>query len=146
MNVKVMIKNFIFPKNTHNTITSIALVILRIAFAGMLAIHGWGKLSNFEVTAQMFAPMGGTIAAVLAIFAEFFCALGVVVGLLYKLALIPMIINMSVAFFIAHGAKLTGEQNGEMAFLYLIVFVVLILTGPGKFALDNILSKFINKE
>ncbi len=136
-----MIKNFLFPKNTHNNLTSIALLVLRIAFAGMLMTHGWAKLTNFEAIAQNFAAMGGSIAAVLVVFAEFFCAAGVIVGLLYRLALIPMIINMSVAFFVAHGARLTGEQNGELAFLYLIVFVVLIITGPGKYALDRFLSK-----
>ncbi len=132
-----MIKNFLFPKNSYNDITSIAILLLRLSFAGMLITHGWGKLSNFDATAQAFSQMGGSIAAYLVVFAEFFCAMGVVAGLLYRLALIPIIINMSVAFFVAHGAKLTGENNGEMAFLYLIVFVVLILTGPGKYAIDN---------
>lgn len=135
-----MIKNFLFPSNTHNTITSLAILFLRIAFAGMLIVHGWGKLTNFEATAQGFAEMGGAPVAGLVVFAEVFCALGVVVGLLYRLALIPMIINMSVAFFMAHGAKLTGEGNGELAFLYLVAFVVLILTGPGKYAIDNFFS------
>ena len=132
-----MIRKLLFPGNTHNTVTSVAILILRLAFAGMLMTHGWGKLSNFEATAQGFEAMGGVIAVYLVVFAEFFCAMGVIVGLLYRLALIPMIINMSVAFFIAHGARLTGEQNGESAFLYLAVFVALILTGPGKYAIDN---------
>lgn len=135
-----MIKNLLFPKNTHSDLTSFAILLLRVAFAGMLMTHGWGKLTNFEATAQGFAEMGGAPAAVLVIFAEFFCALGVVTGLLYRLALIPMIINMSVAFFVAHGAKLVGEHNGEPAFLYLVVFVVLLLTGPGKYALDSFFS------
>lgn len=103
----------------------------------MLIVHGWAKLSNFEATAQSFTEMGGAPVLGLVIFAEVFCALGVVVGLLYRLALIPMIINMFVAFFVAHGGRLTGEGNGELAFLYLVVFIVLVLTGPGKYAIDN---------
>ncbi len=136
-----MIKKILFPENIHNNTTSMALLILRIVFAGMLVTHGWGKLTNFEATAQGFAQMGGAPAAALVVFAEFFCALGVFVGLLYRLALIPIIINMFIAFFIAHGAKLVGEHNGEMAFLYLGVFVALLLTGPGKYALDNFFTK-----
>lgn len=132
-----MIKNFLFPNNTHNSITSFAILFLRIAFAGMLIVHGWAKLSHFEATAQSFTEMGGAPVLGLVIFAEVFCALGVVVGLLYRLALIPMIINMFVAFFVAHGGRLTGEGNGELAFLYLVVFIVLVLTGPGKYAIDN---------
>ena len=133
-----MIKNFLFPKNTYNTITSIALLILRIAFAGMLVTHGWDKLTNFEAMSQGF--LGGSIGLSLTVFAEFFCALGVVVGLLYRLALIPMIINMSVAFIMVHHLKLVGPGNGELAFLYLVVFVVLMLTGSGKYAIDSFLS------
>ncbi len=134
-----MIKKILFPENRYNTTISILLLILRIAFAGMLAIHGWDKLIHFETTVQHFADMGGTAAATLVVFAEFFCALGVIVGLLYRLALIPVVVNMFVAFFIAHGARLTGEHNGEMAFLYLVVFVVLAIAGPGKYALDNLI-------
>jgi len=67
--------------------------------------------------------------------------LGIVTGLLYRLALIPVIINMSVAFFMAHGARLVGEHNGELAFLYLVVFVVLIFAGPGKYAIDGFFAK-----
>jgi len=136
-----MIKKIIFPKNTYDTRVSIALLILRIVFAGLLVTHGWGKLSNFDATAQQFTAMdmGGTIAAALSVFAEFFCALGVVVGLLYRLALIPMIINMTVAFIGVHKGGLMGEHSGELAFLYLAVFVALIVAGSGKFALDNFL-------
>ncbi len=141
-----MIKNFLFPGNTYNTLTSVAILFLRIAFAGMLMTHGWAKLSHFEATAQGFAEMGGAPVAGLVIFAEFFCALGVVVGLLYRLALMPMIINMSVAFILAHGAKLVGENNGEMAFLYLMAFIVLIMTGPGRYAMDHFVFSLINKK
>ncbi len=135
-----MIRKFLFPKNTHGMSTSVALLVLRIAFAGVLMTHGWAKLSDFEATAQGFAEMGGAPAAALVIFAEFFCAAGVIVGFLYRLALIPLIINMGVAFFVAHGARLTGEHSGELAFLYLTVFVVLMITGPGKYAIDNLFT------
>ncbi|MCL2097621.1 MAG: DoxX family protein [Bacteroidales bacterium] len=138
-----MIQKFLFPKNTHNTPISIILLILRIAFAGMLLTHGWFKLTHFEATVNSFSAMGmgGSIAAGLAVFAEFFCALGIIVGLLYRLALIPVIITMSVAFFAVKGGRLIGADNGELAFLYLIVFVVLLLAGSGKYALDNFFTK-----
>ena len=44
---------------------------------------------------------------------------------------------MAVAFFLVHGGKLSGANNGEMAFLYLVGFVANFLTGPGLFALDT---------
>jgi len=136
-----MLRKLLFPSNQYNTLISVLLLLLRVAFAGMLMTHGWAKLTNFAATAEGFAALGGTVAAVLVIFAEFFCALGIITGLLYRLALIPVIINMSVAFFMAHGARLVGEHNGELAFLYLVVFVVLIFAGPGKYAIDGFFAK-----
>jgi len=40
-----------------------------------------------------------------------------------------------------HGASLTGEHSGESALLYLAVFVALTITGPGKYAVDNLFAK-----
>ena len=138
-----MIKRLLFSSNTHDSVTSAALLVLRLAFAGILIPHGWGKLTNFEATVLKFESMGieNSLAAGLVVFAEVFCAAGVITGLLYRLALIPLIINMSVAFFFAHGGKLVGEGNGELAFLYLVVFVILMLTGPGKYALDDFIGR-----
>ncbi|MDR2937914.1 MAG: DoxX family protein [Prevotellaceae bacterium] len=134
-----MIKAFLFPKNTHSAAASLALLLLRVAFGGALLVHGWSKLANFEATTQQLAAMGGAGAAVLVVFAEVFCAAGLILGLLYRLALIPLVINMFVAFFIAHGGRLVGENNGEMAFLYLAVFVALMIAGSGKYAVDSLL-------
>ena len=138
-----MIKGLLFPPNTHDQLTSASLLILRLAFAGMLIPHGWGKLTHFEATVSTFESMGvgNSLAVALVVFAEVFCAIGVVTGLLFRLALIPLIINMAVAFFVVHGCKLVGEGNGELAFLYLVVFSILMLTGPGKYALDNFIAR-----
>jgi putative oxidoreductase len=43
---------------------------------------------------------------------------------------------MSVAFFLVHKMALKGPGSGELAFTYLAAFVVLLLAGPGRFALD----------
>ena len=43
---------------------------------------------------------------------------------------------MGVAFWVAHGGKLTGQGNGEMAFLYLGACAVLFLTGGGRYSAD----------
>lgn len=134
-----MFKTLLFPPKTVGFWASIAVLIIRVAFGCMLITHGWGKLANFTTIAPNF--MGGALGLSLAVFAEFFCAMGIVVGLLYRLALIPLIINMFVAFFIAHKGVLVGEHNGELAFLYLAVFVSLFIIGTGKYAIDRFLVK-----
>jgi putative oxidoreductase len=43
---------------------------------------------------------------------------------------------MATAFWLIHGARLKGDNNGELAFLYLGVFVALFIAGAGRFSLD----------
>lgn len=126
---------FLFPNAINNRSASISLLILRIVFGGMLLIHGWAKMTNFDTISEHF--VGGSFGLGLAVFAEVFCSLGVIFGVLYRLALIPMIITMGAAFFGTHGVKIIGEGNGELALLYLAVFVALFLMGAGKYAGDG---------
>lgn len=56
-------------------------------------------------------------------------------GLWTRAALIPLIINMSVIVFIAHAGDPFGRK--EIGLFFLITFVVLFLTGPGKYSMDN---------
>ncbi|RYY64966.1 MAG: DoxX family protein, partial [Chitinophagaceae bacterium] len=75
----------------------------------------------------------------LAIFAEFFCALFILIGLFTRLATIPLIIVMCVALFKAHNADFLGE--GEMATLYLSGYLALLFIGPGKISIDGMMGK-----
>jgi putative oxidoreductase len=84
----------------------------------------------------------------LVVFAELFASILLLAGLASRMALIPLIINMLVAFFIVHAAD--PFANKELAFLYLIVYIALMITGPGKFSIDYYMSKkknlFINNK
>ena len=53
-----------------------------------------------------------------------------------------MIFTMCVAFFMAHGGSIA---QGELAFVYLVVFVLLFFAGPGRFSVDGWLAKKLNK-
>ncbi|MCH5600759.1 DoxX family protein [Niabella ginsengisoli] len=100
---------------------SIALLLLRvIAGSSMLMNHGLKKIMNFNaMLSKGFADpfhIGTKASLSLTIFAEFFCAGLIVIGLLTRLASIPLIIAMVVALFFAHGGELFGE--GEAAGLF----------------------------
>jgi putative oxidoreductase len=119
----------------------LALLVLRIWLGlSMALLHGWGKLANLIGGTSKFPDIlgiGAMPALGLAIFAEFFCSLLLVVGLWTRLAALALVITMSVAFFIAHGAKLSGSGSGELAFVYLAGYFVLLLAGAGKFSFDK---------
>jgi len=52
-----------------------------------------------------------------------------------------LVTNMAVAFFIVHQSALSGEHNGELAFIYLAGYVALLIAGPGRFSADGLLFK-----
>jgi len=123
--------------------TDLGLLILRLGVGGMILFgHGWGKLVGFSVISQRFPDplgLGSTVSLSLAVFAEFFCAIAVMMGLLTRLAVIPLCITMFVAAGIIHG--LDPWSKKEMALLYAVPFLVLFFTGPGRFSLDRMLGK-----
>lgn len=101
---------------------------------------------NFsEMSAAFPDPLGvgGQISLGLAIFGELFCSIAVIFGFLTRLAIIPMIFTMGIAFFVAHeGSFATG---GELAFAYLIVFVFILWTGPGRYSIDAFIGNKLSE-
>lgn len=116
---------------------SVGLLILRLGIGGMMLTHGLGKLSGFSDMVGSFPDpigLGQTPSLVLAIFAEFFCALLLMVGFLTRLAAVPLVINMAVAAFIVHAEDPWAKK--EFALLYLVPALSLIFTGAGGFSID----------
>mgnify|MGYP000627956594 CR=1 FL=1 len=121
----------------YQTKTDLGLFILRLTFGlGMMA-HGLQKMNKFAELSTTFPDpigVGSTASLVLAVFAELFCSLLLIVGLLTPLALVPLIITMVVALFVIHGADPWAKK--ELAFTYLAVYAGLLFSGPGKLSLD----------
>lgn len=134
-------KSFLF---NHQAIHKDAgLLILRLFTATtMMLSHGWMKLEKLLDGNLEFANvmgMGEPTSLVLAVFAEVICSLLVALGLMTRLALIPLIITMIVAVFIIHADDPFSKQ--EFGLLFMIPFITLLLTGPGKFSLDYYFNK-----
>lgn len=134
-----MIYNFLFPSKPVSNATSFLILTVRIIFGILFLLHGWQKLSMFDTLVTVFPDplgVGSRISLMLAIFAELFCSVGFILGFLYRLALIPMIFTMSIAFFIIHGSDPLSTK--ELALVYLVIFVIMFIAGPGKYAIDPI--------
>jgi putative oxidoreductase len=119
----------------------VGLLVLRVWLGlSMLVLHGWPKVQGMaEKSASFPDPLGvgSAMSLNLVVFAEVLCALILVVGLAARFALVPLVVTMAVAFFIIHGGALSGEGNGEMAFVYLAGFVALLIAGPGRYSADH---------
>jgi len=119
---------------------SIALLIGRLAFGGMMLAHGWPKLAGFAERSSVFPDplgVGSATSLAMAVFAEFFCAILVMLGLGTRLVLIPLIITMFVAGFIHHANDPFSMM--EKSLLFLSGYIVLFILGPGKISLDYML-------
>ena len=144
-NTEIMIRSFLFPRYADGRGFSLFLLAMRVVFGLLLMSHGLDKLVNFEGLAAGFPDplgIGSSFSLMLAIFGELFCATAFLFGFLYRLAMIPMIVSMAVAFFAVHGGNLA---QGELAFAYLMVFVLLYATGPGRYALDSLIGRSLAK-
>ncbi len=71
----------------------------------------------------------------MAIGAEVGCSLLLIVGLASRLAAIPLAFTMLVALFVVHAND--PWKVKELAATYLLVYVALMLAGPGRFSLDH---------
>ena len=136
-----MIRKILSTK-VSGTQLNVALLILRVTVGVLMAHHGYGKLTKFADIAPKFMEFLGlskSISLGLVVFAELFCSLLLIAGLFTRLALIPLAITMIVALLKAHGGDIFGD--GEMAFLYLAIYISLFLKGAGAFSADKFLFR-----
>ena len=118
------------------------LLILRLGAGILMANHGYEKLIKYnEMSGKFvnFLGLGSDITLALVIFAELFCAILIVLGLFTRFACIPLIISCTYAVSQAHNWQVFVE--GEKITLYLIAFLTILFTGPGKISADNMISK-----
>jgi putative oxidoreductase len=121
---------------------NIAIFLLRVGSCALMIPHGYNKLVNFakyKGDFMNFLGIGSTASLALAIFAEFFCALFLLVGLFSRVMTIPLIIAMFVALAKAHNWDVLGD--GEHAALFILIFSTILLVGPGKASVDGMLGK-----
>ena len=141
-----MFYNFLFPKHFRGTGVSFLLLALRVFFGILFFTHGLDKLMNFNTLSNTYPSvlgLGGYTTLMITIFAEFCCSLFLITGLLERILVVPMIIAMAVAFFDVHDAMM---PEGELSLIYLIMFFILFITGPGKFSIDYVIDSKVSKE
>jgi putative oxidoreductase len=121
----------------------VGLLFLRVTVGPMMAIgHGWGKMVQVFSGDFSFADplgIGAAPSLVLAALAELVCALLVALGIKTRYMAIPVTITMLVAAFMQHFDDPWGKK--EFALLYAVPFAMLIITGGGKYSLDQFRKK-----
>ncbi len=136
-----MLKKIISVKH-HTGTLSFGLLLLRLMAGFGMLTHGYPKLQRLLAGDMSFGDplgIGEQLSLILVVFAEFVCSLLVILGLFTRLAVIPLIINMSVIVFVVHAGEGFGKQ--ESALMYLVMYLVMLVAGSGRVSIDKLLSK-----
>lgn len=126
---------------TKETLTNIVLLTLRLGSAALMLTHGWPKMMKLVAGGDIkFADpfgIGAMPSLVLTVFAEVVCASLVGIGFKTRLATIPLIITMLTAVFIVHLNDPVASQ--EKGYLYLLIYLMLLVKGGGRFSFDYLI-------
>lgn len=120
-----------------------AQLLARLLFGGtMLIAHGLPKLMGFSLKMASFPDplgVGNSLSLGLTIFAEVLCAGLLALGLFTRWVSVPLAITMGVAAFIVHAGDPWNKK--ELAFVYLVGYIICGLLGSGRFSLDFLIRK-----
>lgn len=141
-----MFYNFLFPQYCRDRVISLLILALRLFFGILFFAHGLDKMMNFNELSYTYPSVfgfGSYMTLMLSIFCEFACSIFLIAGLLVRITVIPMIAAMAVAFFDVHDGMF---PDGELSLIYLVLFVILYITGPGRYSFDYLIDMKFQKE
>jgi putative oxidoreductase len=128
------------PNTTRRPWIDAGLLVARLGLGASYAIfHGWGKISGGP---DMWTQVGGGMSVIgvtfaptfwgfCAAFAEFFGAILLAIGLLFR----PAAFLLAFTMFVASMVHIFQMGEGyHHAVDMTIVFTALLITGPGRFA------------
>jgi putative oxidoreductase len=144
-------------KDTVQTIGGLALALLaRLAWLPPLAARicvgwifiesGWGKLHHLDKVIEFFRSLHIPAPEIQAPFAagtELVCGSLILVGLLTRLASVPLIVVMTVALATAKRDDIGSLSDlfGLSEFLYILLLLWLVIAGGGAVSLDRLLFR-----
>jgi putative oxidoreductase len=135
---------------------SAATVFVRGALGAVFLAHGAQKMLGWFGGPGFSATMGGFAAmhipalfGFLAIVAEFFGGIGLIFGLLTRVAAFGVAVNMAVAVVLVHRTfgffmNWSGMQKGEGIEFHVLVLAMtafLMMRGAGAFSVDQAIAK-----
>ncbi|HEY6282178.1 MAG TPA: DoxX family protein [Burkholderiales bacterium] len=124
----------------------LAPLVVRLFFGYFWLETGWAKLHNLDAFTERFIGWGipfPAFSAALSAGTEFVAGGLIMIGLLTRLAAIPMIINMVVAIALVV-IKNVGSFDDFVEldeFVYILIFFWLLMAGPGKVSVDTLINR-----
>ncbi|MCB0338415.1 MAG: DoxX family protein [Bdellovibrionales bacterium] len=118
------------------------LLIIRIYFGYRFMLTGWGKFQNFENTLGFFQSLSIPFPELnvwIVASTEFFGGICLILGLFPRIITVPLVFSMVVAYLTAHSDSLgdATKMFKQEPFPFLVASLLVLIFGPGKFALDS---------
>jgi putative oxidoreductase len=150
------VKNLIQASNHkrgQQTATDWGLLVLRGASLFLAATFGLQKLTGLLILLRSGEPWAAwglmqfvrqlgfpfpVVLTICATLSESVIAFMVACGFMTRIAAASVALNMAVALYIS----LRIKEEPLRATLYLIIFIALVITGPGRFSVDHALKRW----
>lgn len=123
-----------------------AILFLRIFVGVLMLLHGIYKTQNYNMLAGSFPEVFGlssAVSLVLITLAEVGCSALLIIGLFTRIAAIGLAFGMFTAAVVVP-AHITAASS-ELPFVYMGIYIFLLISGGGKYALDAMFFPTIRK-
>lgn len=134
---------WVFDSSVDKKANSVALLLARIVSGGFMLTHGIQKyhmlMTDGPVEFGDPIGIGPGPSLVLAVLAELVCSALLIIGFATRIVTLPLIITMLVAVFVVHSAD--PFEAKELACLYLLIYVLLFITGSGIYSVDGVINR-----
>lgn len=121
------------------------LLFMRVSAALLLLfVHGVPKLLHWDLELQRIEDpfgLGAHLTLGLAVFAEVLCPLLLILGIHARLACLPVLAVLAVALGVVHPDW--SLEQGQFAWLLIILFGGLALTGPGPLVVGSLRRRLL---
>ncbi|QJX00809.1 DoxX family protein [Frigoriglobus tundricola] len=130
-------------------------LVIRLYFGYKLILSGQGKLANPDETATYFRDLHIPLPELNVYMAgatELFGGLFLAFGLASRLAPLPVIGTMLVAYMTAHSDQWAAFWTNTPIFFkappfaYLFTAAMVLVCGPGRFSLDHVVGRFLDRK
>jgi putative oxidoreductase len=115
---------------------NVGLLFLRVAASTLvMVVHGLPKVVHYTQQAATIEDpfhLGKTVSILFAILAEFVCPPLIMLGVCTRLACLPILAVVAIALVVVHREWTLAE--GQFAWMLLILFGTIAITGPGELA------------
>ena len=143
-------KLYAWAVRAASTLQSPFLLFVRVYWGVQLAQNGWGKLHNLAHVTEFFASLNLPAPGLTATFVasvEFFGSILLVIGLFSRFVGLVLAIDMAMAYIMADREALfsifsdPGKFYVADPYTFLFAALLILIFGPGKFALDTYLLR-----